>query len=123
MGYIQPDLATVTCRMRSARHLPLVVLAVLTAALVLAIVTPAAAVPAVGCGPITVNHKRYQVRAHVLNCKLAVRWSTGFLAHGTVPAGYNCQRYSPKVTRVRFLCFDPATSTRTDGPRSFSATA
>jgi hypothetical protein len=88
----------------------------------LALAAPAAAVPAIGCGNIEVHHKRYAVRAHVLSCGPARRWSIAFLAHGTVPAGYNCQRYSPKVTRVRFLCFDPATSTRTDGPRSFNAT-
>lgn len=81
----------------------------------------AGAVPAVGCGSITVHHTRYSVRAHVLKCPLARQWSAAFLAHGSVPAGYDCQRYSPKVTRVRFLCDNPATVTRLDGPLSFSA--
>jgi len=108
--------------MQASHHRPVSVLAALVAAGALAIAAPAAAVPAVGCGAIEVHHKRYSVRAHVLSCVLARRWSTAFLAHGTVPAGYDCQRYSPKITRVRFLCFDPATSTRSDGPQSFNAT-
>jgi hypothetical protein len=83
--------------------------------------TQAEAVPAVSCGSITLNHTRYSVRAHVLNCHSARQWSSAFLAHGSVPAGYDCQRYSPKVTRVRFLCDNPATVTNLDGPLSFSA--
>lgn len=83
---------------------------------------PAGAVPAVGCGSISVNHVNYSVRAHVLACRLARTWAINFLAHNKVPAGYDCQRYSPKVTRVRFLCDNPATVTRLDGPQSFSAT-
>jgi hypothetical protein len=98
-------------------------IAVATIALALATIAPtgAEAVPAVGCGSITVNHTHYSVRAHVLNCRLARKWSVAFLAHGSVPAGYDCQRYSPKVTRVRFLCDNPSTVTRIDGPLSFSA--
>ncbi len=83
--------------------------------------TPAGAVPAVGCGSITVNHTRYSVRAHVLSCHLARLWSAAFLSRSSVPAGYDCQRFSPKVTRVRFLCDNPATVTNLDGPLSFSA--
>jgi hypothetical protein len=108
--------------MQSARYLPVGMIAAMTVAIALAIAVPAAAVPAVGCGSLTVNHKRYSIRAHVLACNLARRWSAAFLAHGSVPAGYECQRYNPKTTRVRFLCVDPATSTRSDGPRSFNAT-
>ena len=83
--------------------------------------TQAEATPAVGCGSITVNHTGYSVRAHVLSCRLARQWSTAFLAHNSVPPGYDCQRYSPRETRVRFLCDNPATVTRLDGPLSFSA--
>ncbi len=104
------------------RHLPLGVIAVLMAVFVLATAAPATAIPAVGCGQLTVNHKRYSIRAHVLSCTLARRWAAAFLAHATVPVNYECQRYSPKVTRVRFLCVDPATASRSDGPRSFNAT-
>jgi hypothetical protein len=108
--------------MHSLRHLPLAVAATLAAAVVLMIAAPAGAVPAIGCGTITVHNHRYSIRAHVLRCSLARPWSAAFLAHGKVPSGYNCQRYSPKVTRVRFLCFNPATATRSDGPQSFDAT-
>jgi hypothetical protein len=109
-------------RVQASRHQLISMTAGLAVAFLFAIATPAAAIPAVGCGSITVSHKRYSIRAHVLNCGLARRWSTAFLAHGSVPAGYECQRYSPRVTRVRFLCVDPSTSTRIDGPRSFNAT-
>ncbi len=84
--------------------------------------TPAEAIPAVSCGTVTVGHSKYPVRAHVLNCDSARRWTVAFLAHGSVPAGYDCARYSAKVTRVLFLCDDPATVTNIDGPYSFSAT-
>jgi hypothetical protein len=107
---------------QSSRLLPIGLMAALGVAFVLALATSAAAVPAIGCGAMTVHHKRYSIRAHVLPCSLARRWSATFLAHGTAPAGYECQRYSPRITRVRFLCVDPSTSTRSDGPRSFNAT-
>jgi hypothetical protein len=84
--------------------------------------TSAEAIPAVSCGTITVGHSRYPIRAHVLGCSRARAWAAAFLAHGSVPSGYDCQRYSAKVTRVLFLCDDPATVTNIDGPLSFSAT-
>ena len=107
--------------MRGPTSLLLAVLAIAASASAAIAPTQAGAVPAVGCGSITVHHTRYSVRAHVLKCPLARQWSVAFLAHGSVPSGYDCQRYSPKVTRVRFLCDDPATVTRLDGPLSFSA--
>jgi hypothetical protein len=111
-----------TRRVQASRHPLIGVIAALAGACILAIAAPAAAVPAIGCGNIEVHHKRYAVRGHVLRCSLARRWSAAFLANGAVPAGYDCQRYSRKTTRVTFLCFDPSTSTRNDGPRSFNAT-
>ncbi len=95
----------------------------LTAVMVATWATPASAVPSIGCGKIKVHHKRYAVRAHVLSCRKARRWSAAFLARGQVPAGYDCQRFSPKITRVRFVCSDPSTATSIDGPHAFSATA
>ncbi len=94
----------------------------LAAAAVAVWVTPAAATPAYGCGKITVHHKRYSIRAHVLPCSRARSWSYAFLANGRVPNGYDCQRFSPKITRVRFVCSDPSTATPTDGPHAFNAT-
>jgi len=85
--------------------------------------TPAGAIPAVGCGKITVHHKRYSIRAHVLSCSRARSWSYTFLTKGRAPAGYDCQRYSPKITRIRFVCNNPSTATRRDGPQAFNATA
>jgi hypothetical protein len=83
--------------------------------------TPARAVPAIGCGHVTVHHKRYSVRAHVLSCKKARPWAVSYLTHRRAPRGYQCQRFSPKITRVAFVCDNPKTASRTDGPQSFSA--
>jgi len=84
-------------------------------------VTPASAVPAVSCGKVKVHHQRFKVRAHVLSCRKARRWSVRVLLNHGAPAGYDCRRFDPKVTRVRFVCEDPKTASRSDGPRSFSA--
>jgi hypothetical protein len=78
-------------------------------------------VPAIRCGKITVHHKRYSIRAHVLRCSQARSWSYAFLTKGRVPAGYDCVRY-PRFTRVRFVCSNPSTATRRDGPQAFNAT-
>jgi hypothetical protein len=113
------------CRRRVASRLSLCAAAtiVVTAAMVATSAAPATATPAIGCGKVRVHHKRYSVRAHVLSCSKARRWSIAFLARGQVPAGYDCQRFSPKITRVRFVCTDPSTATSSDGPHAFSASA
>jgi hypothetical protein len=99
------------------------VLIALTVGAVAIWVAPASATPEIGCGKITVHHKRYSIRAHVLSCSRARSWSYGFLGTGRVPSGYDCQRFSPKITRIRFLCSDPSTATPRDGPRGFNATS
>ena len=108
---------------QAPRHRWAGVIGAVVVACALSAASPAHAIPAVSCGNLEVSHKRYAIRAHVLSCRTARRWSVAFLLHGTVPTGYECERYSPKVTRVRFLCDDPQTTTRIDGPLSFNATA
>lgn len=95
----------------------------LTAGVVATWADSASAVPAIGCGRITVHHKRYSIRAHVLRCSRARRWSYAFLSNGRVPYGYDCQRFNPRITRVRFVCSNPSTATRSDGPQAFTAAA
>ena len=95
---------------------------VLVAALAVALsAAPASAVPAISCGKVKVHGKSYKVRAHVLACKKARKWTVNVLLNHGPPAGYKCRRFDPKITRVRFICEDPKTSSRSDGPRSFSA--
>jgi hypothetical protein len=100
---------------------PLVVLAVLAALVVALSAAPAAAVPAIACGKVKVHHKSYKVRAHVLACAKARKWTVNVLLNHGPPTGYKCRRFDPKITRVRFVCEDPKTASRSDGPRSFSA--
>jgi hypothetical protein len=75
----------------------------------------------VACGSVKVHHKSYKVRAHVLACKKARKWSIAVLLNHGPPAGYKCRHFDPKITRVRFVCEDPKTASRSDGPRNFSA--
>jgi hypothetical protein len=104
-----------------ARRFPVGTVLGLAAVLAALSATPARAVPAIGCGHVTVNHKSYSVRAHVLSCSKARPWTVSYLSHRRAPRGYRCRRFSPKITRVLFVCENPATETRSDGPQSFSA--
>jgi hypothetical protein len=96
-------------------------LLLIVAAVVALSAAPASAVPAVSCGKVKVHQKKYAVRAHVLSCKKARRWSVDVLLRHPAPAGYECRRFDPKITRVRFVCENPKTRSRSDGPQSFSA--
>ena len=93
------------------------------AAIALAIAAGSArAVPAVACGQLTVSHKHYAIRSHVLNCGRARVWTRAYLSRHRAPQGYVCRRFDPRITRVVFVCENPATQTRSDGPQSFLAT-
>jgi hypothetical protein len=107
--------------MDSPRLRSLALLVALAALVVALTAAPASAVPAIACGKVKVHHKRYKVRAHVLACKKARKWTVDVLLNHGPPAGYKCRRFDPKITRVRFVCEDPKTASRSDGPRSFSA--
>jgi hypothetical protein len=81
----------------------------------------AGAVPAIGCGHVKVHKKSYSVRAHVLSCRKARPWTVNYLSGRGAPRGYHCRRFSPKITRVVFVCDNPKTASRADGPQSFTA--
>lgn len=100
---------------------PLAFLILLAALVVAFTAAPASAVPAISCGKVKVHKKSYKVRAHVLACTKARKWTVNVLLNHGPPAGYKCRRFDPKITRVRFVCEDPKTASRSDGPRSFSA--
>ena len=108
--------------MSVSHHLPrLALLVVLVAGLTAAFVVPAAAVPAKACGTVGSKGKRYSVRAHLITCDSARTKARAYLSNGSKPRGWRCVRYNPKVTRVVFQCYDPKTSSRSDGPKSFNA--
>lgn len=56
------------------------------------------------CGTIEAKGRTFAVRGHLVRCRFARRVSKGFLRHGTRPAGWNCVRYPPRVTRIAFTC-------------------
>ncbi|HEX8854662.1 MAG TPA: hypothetical protein VF752_03605 [Thermoleophilaceae bacterium] len=91
------------------------------AAVVAVFAGSASAVPAVGCGKVRVGHHHYSVRAHVLACRKARSWTVSYLKGRGAPRGYECRRFSRKLTRVVFVCENPRTRSRSDGPQSFSA--
>jgi hypothetical protein len=112
-------------RSSSASHrraLSLVTCFALFAAVLVAIFAgPASAVPAVGCGKVRVGRHHYSVRAHVLACRKARSWTVTYLKSHSAPRGYQCRRFPRKLTRVVFVCENPKTRSRSDGPQSFSA--
>ncbi|MFL5824935.1 MAG: hypothetical protein ACJ76V_00270 [Thermoleophilaceae bacterium] len=97
------------------------VLGLIAAVAVAILAAPASAVPAVGCGKVRVGHHHYSVRAHVLACSKARPWAVTYLKRHGAPRGYQCRRFPRALTRVVFLCDNPKTRSRSDGPQSFSA--
>src|SRR5690349_2154838 len=81
----------------------------------------AGAVPPVGCGKVAVHGRHYSVKAHVMSCRTARHWSVAWLKHRSHPRGWSCRAFPRRITRVRFVCENPRTATRSDGPQSYSA--
>jgi hypothetical protein len=103
----------------SLRH---ITAALIVAALALTFGQPVArAVPPVGCGKVKAHGKRYSVKAHVLACKSARHWTRVWFKNRHHPSGWVCRSFSRRVTRVRFVCENPSTRSRNDGPQSYSA--
>jgi hypothetical protein len=97
-------------------------LVLLGAALAVTVVTaPAHAIPPVGCGKVKVHGRHYAVKAHVMSCRTARHWTVAWLKHRSHPRGWSCRSFPPRLTRVRFVCENPRTATRSDGPQSYSA--
>jgi plastocyanin len=73
------------------------------AALVAVLPAPAGAEPAAPsahakrCGVIAKGSRDYRVRARVVRCRFAVRWSRAFLHRGGKPRGYSCSRPSDAI--------------------------
>jgi hypothetical protein len=89
-------------RRHAIRLAPLAV----TAACALALPTAApAVVPPKNCGIITVNAKRYQIKADQISCRTAKRYSRRYLSTRVRPRGYRCTRKPDRRNKLRFLCY------------------
>jgi hypothetical protein len=64
-----------------------------------------AIVPPKDCGTIHVKGKKYNVKADQMRCADARRYSSSYLTSSKrKPAGYRCNRYNPKETKLVFRC-------------------
>ena len=70
--------------------------------LVTAAPSPAPVAPR-NCGMMTIEGKRYQVKADQIRCKRAKSWTRRYLADGVRPQGYSCKNYGSS-TALRFRC-------------------
>ncbi|HWH43532.1 MAG TPA: hypothetical protein VNT32_02260 [Thermoleophilaceae bacterium] len=82
-------------------------LAPLAAVAVLALLPPAgeSVVSPNNCGKISAKGKRYQVKSHLISCRIAKPAADRFLETGRRPSGYTCRTFSPEQTKIRFRCF------------------
>jgi len=81
--------------------------ALLAAALGAALLIPTAAtavVPPKNCGSMSVEGKRYQVKADQISCRSGRRYAGRYLRSGGKPRGYRCRNYPSKKGRVDFYC-------------------
>jgi hypothetical protein len=66
--------------------------------------TAGAVIPPKDCGRITVDEKRYQVKADQISCTTGRVNARRFLTTGARPAGYTCRNYPSRKDRVDFYC-------------------
>ena len=87
---------------RSRRGVGLGIVAAIALSLALA---PAASatVPPKNCGMLTVNGKRYQIKADQIRCSTAKTYSRRYLRSRTRPSGYSCSNYGAS-TKLKFRC-------------------
>jgi hypothetical protein len=79
-------------------------LAALSAAVVAAGPPAATAtMPPKTCGPITVRHHRYLVKADQISCTFAKTWAARYLVGHRKPPRYTCTR-QPATSRIRVFC-------------------
>jgi hypothetical protein len=76
----------------------------ITLALACLAVPAGAVVPPKGCGTITVNSKRYQVKADQMSCQTGRDHARRYLARHVAPSGYRCRDRPSRKGRVDFYC-------------------
>ncbi len=65
-----------------------------------------AVVPPKNCGTMTVNGKRFQVKADQISCRTGRDYAKRFIRSGSKPRGYRCRDYPSRKGRVDFYCND-----------------
>ncbi len=81
----------------------LVVLALTCAGLILTGPEAGAIVPPSDCGTLTVEGKRYNVKADQLRCSTVRTYARTYLATGRRPRGFGCRNYT-SATKLKFRC-------------------
>jgi hypothetical protein len=56
------------------------------------------------CGMMTVEGKRYQVKADQIRCRTAKTWTRRYLSRSDRPGGYSCRNYG-SGTKLKFRCW------------------
>lgn len=88
-----------------ALRTPAVLGAIVCASVGLPAAPAGAIVPPKDCGFLTVNAKRYNIKADQLACTTARRYSKNYLiSTKRKPDGYRCTRYSSTETKLKFRC-------------------
>ena len=62
-----------------------------------------ATVPPKNCGMMSVNSKRYQIKADQMRCATAKTYSRRYLSSHSRPSGYRCTDFSAS-TKLKFRC-------------------
>jgi hypothetical protein len=79
----------------------------LSAALAALLALPAlapAVIPPKNCGRMTVEGKRYQVKADQISCKTAREHTRRYIVDDQKPSGYRCRDITTRRNRVNFMC-------------------
>lgn len=62
-----------------------------------------ATVPPKNCGMMSVNGKRYQIKADQMRCTTAKTYSRRYLSRHSRPSGYRCTDFGSS-TKLKFRC-------------------
>lgn len=87
--------------MRGTKHV--IALAAALAIAAVAVPSAGAIVPPKNCGMMTVNGKRYQIKADQMRCDPARTYSRRYLRTHVRPRGYRCRDYT-SGTMLKFRC-------------------
>jgi len=88
-----------------SRPIPRAGLVAVALAAALAVLAPSshAIVPPSDCGRMTVQAKRYTIKADQLRCSTAREHAKRYLSTRERPSGYRCQRFGAE-TKLKFNC-------------------
>ncbi len=88
---------------RRSAAVPAILLTLLCLLLATSAGAAQAIVPPQDCGMLTVDGRRYNIKADQIRCSTAKPYARRYLASNRRPSGYRCQRYSSQ-TKLKFRC-------------------